>query len=242
MANDLMGTAEASLAKSPDTPRSGTTNLLPIRETVNQRHAIITSWYFNMQPSYRTDDLLAAASCSCFAITAWRGALETRRWPPYPPFFNSHIPLFLPHFLALVLAALIPPLDPRLDRLISSSRSRRGPLVEIPVLRLGCEGYGQKKEGKIEGEKLPEALVRSCLPVIIIASPLNWRVTSNSVIIPPNRSSTFMALIFGSSGDHFIADDISTLYAHCHGAWDVGLSAGATGASSDAYLAANCNR
>ncbi|KAJ7802550.1 hypothetical protein B0H13DRAFT_1931811 [Mycena leptocephala] len=151
MANDLMGTAEASLAKSPDTPRSGTTNLLPIRETVNQRHAIMTSWYLNMQPSYRTDDLLAAASCSCFAITAWRGALETRRWPPYPPFFNSHIPLFLPHFLAFVLAALIPPLDPRLDRLISSSRSRRGPLKPFTVFYAGSHHKGQKKEGKIEG-------------------------------------------------------------------------------------------
>ncbi|KAF7344100.1 Chitin synthase [Mycena venus] len=43
------------------------------------------------------------------------------------------------------------------------------------------------------------------------------------------------------SGDHFIADDISTQYANCQGAWDVGLSAGATGASSDAYLAVNCN-
>jgi len=43
------------------------------------------------------------------------------------------------------------------------------------------------------------------------------------------------------SGDHFIADDLSTQYPACPGAWDVGLSAGATAGSSDAYLAVNCN-
>jgi hypothetical protein len=43
------------------------------------------------------------------------------------------------------------------------------------------------------------------------------------------------------SDDHFIADALSTQYPACPGAWDVGLSAGSTTGSTDAYLAVNCN-
>ncbi|KAJ7310018.1 hypothetical protein DFH08DRAFT_1049527 [Mycena albidolilacea] len=43
------------------------------------------------------------------------------------------------------------------------------------------------------------------------------------------------------AGDHFIGEDLSAQFAACQGAWDIGLSNGATVPTTDAFLNLNCN-